>query len=275
MHSPISAAPPHPHPLLGRQPTFRGQQADEVVVALRRPALLALLLPGWPLWLGMLLLGGVVLGQTSGGLPGPVAATLSVPLALVTLASLFHWAVTHALPWWFRLGIVTNQRIIFSSGIIRARVADLPLETIQVVEVVQPNLIETLLGYGRVKVASGGGDPLIFTQIARPRAFAATITDAQGQHAAPRRPSPRVDDTTLHGVLERMGQGETLPPMPTLDPRLTRDWPLRHALALKLPADEIVLGMVSRHWWALAARAGGPLALIVGAALVALVGGWG
>ncbi len=275
MHSPFSAAPAQPQPMPQRHPTFRGQAAGEVVVSMRRASLVALLLPGWPMLVGLGLLGGLVLWQVSGGLPGPAAATLSVPLALATLSALLYWAVTHATPWWFHLAIITNQRVILSQGIVRSAVAAIPLADVQAVEVEQPDWQETLLGYGRVKVASGGGTPITFPMMSRPRAFAEAITGARTTHLPPRRPSPTVADDTLQGLLTRMGQGETLPTMPLLDACLTRDWPLRRANARALPPGETVLGVVSRHWWALARQLGAPLALVAGAGAVALVGVWG
>ena len=274
MHPSTSAAQTLPHPLLTRQPTFRGQQPDEIVIALRRGAMVALLLPAWPVLVGMTLLGATLAAQRVGALPGSVGASLSLVVAVATLVLLAHWAITHATPWWFRLAIITNQRVIFSQGIVRSDAQTLPLSAVQAVQVVKPKLGEALLGYGNVQVGSAGGTPLLIVGIARPDQFAQAITQTQAIHAPPA-PTPTVADATLQGMLERMGQGEALPAMPTLDARLTRNWPFRHAFALALPPSEAVLGMVSRHWWALAPRLVAPLALIAGAAGMALVGAWG
>jgi hypothetical protein len=273
MHSPLGAAPTQPHPYVNRT-AFRGQDAGETVVLLQRGALVALLLPGWPWLAGLTCLGGTLLWQARGGLPQSVAITLMVPIALATLVALLHWAVTHALPWWFRLSIITNQRIILSQGYFRPQFEQFPLRAVQAVEVVRPNLMETLLGYGNIRVASGGGDAILFPGLAHASAFAEAITTTQRAHAPAAPTGPAVADATLQGMLDRLGQGTAPPTMPPLDRRLTFNWPLRRAFAVKLPADETVLGIVSRHWWVLVNHLAAPLALLAAAGLAWLLGAW-
>jgi hypothetical protein len=275
MHSPIADLATHPHPYPSRAPRFHGQAADEVVVALRRPAVLTLLVPGWPMLLGLATLAALLWGQLSGAIAATVAASLTVPVALLTLALLCYWGFTHALPWWFRLGVVTNKRVLVRHGILKSDIQAIPLEAVGRVAVVQPDLAEWLLGYGRVEVYSGSNQtPLVIKGIAHPQAFASAIAEAQRVHTPPH-VRPTVADADLRTLLDRMGQGASLPPAPTLDRRLTRAWPLRRGLPIDLPQGEELVGIISRHWWVLAQKMGAPLALLSGACAVALAGLWG
>ena len=239
------------------QPTFRGQQADEDAVLVARGHWLVLLAGGWPVIIGVLVLALLLGGQMTSHVAQPAWSTGEMLVGVVTLSLLARWAITEAYPWWFRLFIITNRRLIVSQGGISSQMEEIALHKIQAVTVESKTVLEWLCGFGRVTVAAASGTPLTFTAIATPQQVASLIMQTRDQHAlVTTAPMPRVNDPQIQELIDRLG---TPIPEPTGDGLAfgaSRAWPLSRAAnmnnhRLPLAADETLLGVVSRHWWAL------------------------
>jgi hypothetical protein len=257
-----------------RTGAFRGQQPGERVIVMAHPARVLLLLPGWLMMLSGLALAAWEIAQSMGFIAGSIVAIGQLALGLATLLTLAHWLITTAYPWWYTRMIITDRRVIMQRGGIRLAMDEIPLEQVQAAKVELRALGEWLLGYGRVTIAAAGGDPVTFVGVARPQIFANQMMQAQAQHAPAITTSAEIADPAIRAIIDRLAQAQPLPPMPPLDPVASVEWPLRHAMTIPLEDGEMVLGIVSRHWWALLRRVGMPLALLPGAALLALAGAW-
>ncbi len=262
-------------PVAARASAFRGQQPGERVLVMMHPARALVLLPAWPLFVGCLALAGGWLEQQAGKLTGSGVTTGLAILAFATLVALAYWLVTAAYPWWCWRMIVTNQRVISQRGGIKLVVNEIPLAQVQSAKVELRSFGEWLLGYGRVTITAAGGDPLTLFGVAQPQRFANLVMQARAQHApAATNTTTEIADPTIRAIIDRLAQVQPLPALPPLDPAASINWPLRHAMTIPLEGGEMVLGLISRHWWALVQRAGMPLTLIAASALLALAGAW-
>ncbi len=254
--------------------TFRGQQAGERSILITHPARATLLLPAWPVVLGLMALVGVPVAQSARLLPGSVAGVALAALGLATLLVLGRWGGATAYPWWCTRAIITDRRVMVQRGGIALDVQEIPLGSVQSARVELRTFGELLLGYGRVTITAGGGAPLTLPALARPQAFANLVMQARATHAPPAAASAPIADPAVRAIIDRLAQAEPLPALPALDPALGAQWPLRHAMTIPLEDGETVVGLINRHWWVLARRAALPLTLLALAALVAGAGAW-
>jgi hypothetical protein len=254
---------------------FRGQQPGERVILIAHPARVRLLLPAWPLALGLAALAGVPVARSAELLPDTVAGVAPAAVGLATLLALGHWGLATAYPWWCRRAIITDRRVIMQRGGVRLATQEIPLGQVQSARVELRTFGEMLLGYGRVTITAAGGDPLTLPALARPQTFAHLVMQSRAAHAPPVAAATSdapIADPAVRDIIDRLAKAEAPPPLPALDPPIGAKWPLRHAMTIPLEDGETVLGLISRHWWVLVCRAALPLALLAGAALVALAG---
>ena len=255
--------------------TFRGQQPGETVVLLAREHWLVLTTKAWPVLLTLVLLLLLVIGQATSRAQQSFWNAGEVLTGVVTLGLLARWAITDAAPWWYHLAIVTNQRVISSTGIFKQAMSEISLGDVQAIRTESQTIDEWLFGYGRVTIAAAGGKALTFRAIAAPQQVAVLISTTRDTHA-PAVPTtePLIVDPVLRQMLDGLGQSEPLPTLAVLPSACTRQWPLSRALNVTLNPGETTLGIVSRHWWALVRPALPPLVLLATALLVLLGTGW-
>ena len=70
--------------------------------------------------------------------------------------------------------IVTEDKFLFKSGVANIVSVMLPLDEIRYVDVKQ-NVVQVLLGYGKIRVITDGNEPFVMNNIVRPERFARRI----------------------------------------------------------------------------------------------------
>ncbi len=241
---------------VGGTPDFRGQQAGESSLLLAREHWLFLVRQAWPALLAFVAF--VVL------LNIPINAALTAVAGLSLIGLLARWLLVDALPWWFRRYIVTTQRVIVRAGIFRQTSNEIALRNIQSVAAEITRIDELIFGYGHVSILAAGGSGLTLRGIPRPREVAALISQAREQRPSTgTQPILNIADPALQQTLDMLAEHDTIPIPAQLDPACTHRWPLSRAVNIQLDSDEVVLGIVSRHWWFLARTTGVALAIIL------------
>ena len=196
-------------------------------------------------------------------------------MGIALLGLLAKWAIFDALSWWYQLYIITDQRVIFIAGTITQQLNEIQLHNVQAVDVQTSSLDELIFGYGRVTVLAAGGRGLTFRNIASPQAVATLITQIHDAHDPPKtQPQPVIADPAIQQILNTLAAPEPVADLVPLDPVCTRKWPLSHALNVRLDPQETLLGIVSRHWWALLRPLIFPLLLAIVAIFLLLSGAW-
>jgi hypothetical protein len=261
--------------VIQRGPSFRGLQPGEATVLVERGHWLPLMMQAWPALLAGVILVALLAGQLLTRAAPQAWSLGEMVAAILTLALLARWGILDAYPWWYRLYVVTNQRVIRSDGGIKQMMEEAELRNVQAANVEIRSLGEWIFGYGRVVITTANDFAMTFDEIAAPKSVATLILQARDTHAPRRRAQgPVVTDPTLKRVLDSLALTEA-PPQPTpLDAACTRRWPLSRAVNAPVAAGEPVLGVVSRHWWALVSRARIPLALFVAEPFLVLSSFW-
>jgi uncharacterized membrane protein YdbT with pleckstrin-like domain len=167
---------------------------------------------------------------------GPALATIgTVILAIVILAALdvtalnwitvlliaaaVVWLIGRFIRWRNTYFVVTNDKVVYRSGVFRRRGVQIPLERVNSVNFEQ-NIFERMVGAGDLNIESGGlGGPAKFTDVRHPDTVQVVLHEAIEENATglttsaaemPRRPAgpsdlpppPPADDVTLQ--LERL-----------------------------------------------------------------------
>ncbi len=83
-------------------------------------------------------------------------------------------AVMHAISLYFREIIVTEDKFLYRSGVGNTVSVMLPLSEIRYIDVRQGPL-QSLLGYGKIKVITDGEEPFVINNLVRPERFARRI----------------------------------------------------------------------------------------------------
>lgn len=254
--------------------TFPGQQPGERIVLYCRSFWLRLVVPALPIALGIGILSALLALQTSSHWPVPAVFwnVLQILVGIVTLLLLGRWAIVDAYPWWVRIYIVTNQRVISSMTGFTVAVQEIALRDIQSVRVESQTFIEWIFGFGRLSISAAGGTPLRFLAIRAPRSAANLIMQTREAHAPAVQQTTSAPDPAMRQVLDSLAQATPLPVLATLPPAISIEWPLRRAVNVPLEAGETILGIISRHWWALAEAEARPLLIFMATGLVAYIG---
>ena len=80
----------------------------------------------------------------------------------------------HAISLYFREIIVTEDKFLYRSGVGNTVSVMLPLSEIRYIDVRQGPL-QSLLGYGKIKVITDGEEPFVINNLVRPERFARRI----------------------------------------------------------------------------------------------------
>jgi len=270
----VTSARPHLQPARPT-PTFQGQQAGEQIVLLERDHWYTLMLPALPVVAFLVLLASLFWWQLQQPDQQALFSLLITLTAAVTLLLLLRWGIIAALPWWYRVYIVTNLRVIFREGILTAKMQEIQLSAIQGVYTNEAEVMQRLLGFGCVTITAAGGTRIQFTAIARPEYIAARILETHTAHAPRTSPTTTVLDDALQHALATVATPEPMPVIPRLDSVYSFRWPLSTAFHFPLEQGEEQIGIISRHWIFLLQSSGRPLiclgiALVIGCIAVAV-----
>ncbi len=270
--TPPPPGPPPPRARPRGAPALRGRRAGETPMLVERSAWMTVATRAWPVALGVIALVALLAAQVTSTGATPAWSVAETLVAIVTIVLLARWAITDAYRWWFRLIIVTDQRVLLSQGGISTSLREIPLAAVQEVRIAEKSFAEWMFGFGRVTVIAAGGPPLTLGGVRAPRQVASLIADARAAHAPAQPPAFGYADDALRRVLDTLALPESMPAPQPLDPSVSARWPLSRAAHVPLAEGESLLGVVSRHWWALAEREIKPLAVLVAALLVLALG---
>ncbi len=149
------------------------------------------------------------------------------------------------------------------------------IEQVQSARSTEASFWEWLLGMGTIKIDGASGESIQFRNIRAPRQIAEQILAARDHIAATHHlPHTVVDDATIQQMLETLSQPDPVPQATALPGEIASRWPLRRAVHVPLEPGEKVIGVIGRHWWALADRLVRPAGLLMVAGLIGLVGAW-
>jgi membrane protein YdbS with pleckstrin-like domain len=142
------------------------------------------------------------------------AATVGSPLTVIVLiliAIALIWTLWRFLTWRFTHFVVTNDRLIYRSGIFAKRGIQIPLERVNNVNFKQ-GILERIVGAGDLLVESAGEDgQQHFTDVRHPDQIQNIIHDQMNENerrSYPAMPAPGGNDPAtqlekLEGMLER------------------------------------------------------------------------
>ena len=157
----------------------------------------------------------------------------AVGLALLAGLAPLAWVIFRYLNWANDYLLITNRHIAqreFDLATLRIRTVKIPLDRVQSVSIVKPNLLETLLNIGTLRITTGAQEaPVVFDLVRNPRAAQealarvrqASSTLESGRSREALRQSLEQYFTVAPPLVEV--QDETLaPPLPSQPSRLPR-----------------------------------------------------
>lgn len=250
---------PRTRPMI-RQParplSFRGQNPGERVVWIKRQSRWLLVATGAPLLLGVLALVALHfwIGEQS-----QVGRTLQI-VGLIVLAILtVRWAVTDVWNWYFRIYILTDQRVIGFQGLFNRRSEEVPLKSVTQVVVERPSPLYMFFRIGDLLVRPLGS-PVHMPGVAHPRDVADSILELQANpnyglppQAAPGPAAPRlrVRSKRLQDALDDLAKPAPMPATPPPRGLTSFNAFLHRKIPIKFIEGESVVEVVYRHWFIL------------------------
>lgn len=251
---------------------FRDLNPGERIIWIRRQSYLFLLATAAP----VLLLGlGLFLLDALLGANVPSIVHL-IGLALMALLGVY-WLIANLWPWFFQFYVLTNQRVVKSTGFFFRHRGEIGLKTIAQVRVERPNVFYIALGIGNVVVRPIGPE-LELTGLAHSRDVGDSILAAMedptfGLPPAAVPPAPQVPpikSRKLQAALDDLAHPLA---MPTGSPPIMRA-PFLGFLHRRIPMrflqGESVVEVVYRHW-AVLVRDEIPALLILLAGVIASI----
>lgn len=229
---------------------FRDLNPGERIIWIRRQSylfLLATVAPVLLLGLGLFLLDALL----GANLPGFVHL---IGLALLALLGVY-WLISDLWPWFFQFYVLTNQRVVKSTGFFHRVRGEIGLKTVAQVRVERPTIFYIILGIGNVVVRPIGPE-LELTGLAHPRDLGDSILAMMEDPnfglppaAVPPPPSaPPVKSRKLQAALDNLASPV---PMPAVAPPIMGT-PLFNFLHRKIPMrflqGEEIVELVYRHW---------------------------
>lgn len=257
--------------------SFRGQNAGERVIWIKRQSKLSLLATGAPLLLGFVALIALhfLLG-TQPQIGGTVQILGMIVLALFTL----RWVVTDFWNWFFRIYVLTDQRVIGFRGLFNRTTEEVPLKSVAQVLMERPSPLYVFFNIGDL-VVRPIGSPLNLPGVAHPRDVADSILEMQSNPnyglpasalPAPAGPQLRVRSKKLRDALDELAKPAPMPATPPARGLTSFNAFLHRKIPIRFIEGESVIEVVYRHWFILLRdEAPAIIILIVGVALSVLL----
>ena len=268
-HARVVARPRPGTPVAGGSLHFRGQMPGERVIWIRRRHWLFLLGPAWPVLLsgGALALAVRMLGVRPG-----TALTIDVLALALVVVMLVRWVLVDLGAWVYQYYILTDRRVITSTGFFRPVRREAVLKSVVQVLVRRSNFLLMWLNIGDVSVrVVGSGVDL--TSVARPRDVADSILAIQesaGKQVDAESARVAVKSERIQAALDKLAEPVQPPPPP--EPGAPPFFGLlQRRLSIQFIEGESVVDVIYRHWFVLVRRLIPPLLLTVVALTAAIV----
>jgi hypothetical protein len=257
-----------------RQPRLPGRLPNERIVWVRHQSRLYLLASGAPLLLGTL--GLLLLHLWLGDNQGIVQLLATALLVILTI----RWLLTDFWKWCFTYLILTNERVIKSSGSFNRTTEELPLKSVAQVLVERSNPLVMALGIGDLQVRPIGS-PIVILGMAHPRDLADSILAMQENPqyglpptAAPAAgaasAAPKLQSKKLQDALEELAKPAPMPAPPPVSARTFATF-LQRRIPIKFIEGEQVVQVVYRHWVILLKNELIALAIFIGGFVLGVV----
>jgi uncharacterized membrane protein YdbT with pleckstrin-like domain len=201
---------------------FSGQQPDEEVRLVLRRHWWFLVVPALP-FLGSVLLLFLVFW---GWLASPTLGSMWLILFFIALALVLvtgTWvAYQNIVVWWFETYIITNKRIISSSGLLEPKRSEVPLEKVQQIGVDMKHLWAVLLGFGDVHLYLPGSQQIMRDVPHPQKAHEALqgVVEAVSSNKKKDIKPPTPKTAELAEVLGSLAKGKPIPELPDADENL-------------------------------------------------------
>jgi PASTA domain/Bacterial PH domain len=257
-----------------RQPQLPGAIPNERVIWMKRQSRIYLIASAMPMVL--ILLGLVVLRLLLGNAIGP----LGVLVLVVEVILLIRWLIVSLYPWFFTYLILTNERVIKSSGYFHKTNEQIVLKSVAQVYVERTNPLVMALGVGDVQIRPIGR-PIDMPGLARPRDVADSILAAQedanyglpaaapaGTPGAAAAAIPPVPLKRVQGSLDDLAKPAPMPAATPVSGRVFASF-LQRRIPIRFIEGEQVIQVVYRHWIVLLRNEIIPLTVLTGSAVLA------
>lgn len=219
------------------------------------------------LLVGIPLVVGVLLRSLSGSFTvGVVVITLLsslIPLAFAVLRYL-NWANDHL--------IITNKHLMhteFDLTTLQGKIIKIPLDRVQSVTVLRPNLLETILGVGSVRVTTGAQDVgLIFDKIRQPQEAEVALLRVRQQtsslEAGRSREALRAALEDYYQIPGEVSETQDEPPADAGEGDAPASWWSGWLRRQPPPPDPVHTVTYGRHWVVLVRRTWWLALLVIG-----------
>jgi membrane protein YdbS with pleckstrin-like domain len=253
-----------------QQRRFSWQEADELIVWIRRASRWYLVASGWPLLLGIFMLAVV---WSFSGFAAGVPRLFALIIGVATLAFAIKWLAVDFLTWLYTYYILTNQRVIASRGFYNRSNEEIPLKSVAQVLVDRPTPLKVALHIGDVMVRPIGA-PINMPGLARPREVADSILEVQanppGTQGPPTPPTPQVRSQKIQAALDKLAEPMQMPPVQPVT--RTPLWGLfQRRIPIHFIEGESVIEIVYRHWFVLLVRELPAVGILAGGIALGLI----
>lgn len=198
---------------------FSGQEADEEVRMVVRKHWWFLVQPALPFLGSLALLFFIVWGSLAVRALGALWTVAYVASIVLIIATGAWFAWKDLVVWWLETYVITNKRIINSSGLLQPKRMVTTLDKVQQVSIKIENLLGVVLGFGTVHIYLAGGD-LIIKNVPNPRRVKESltvITDTIKANKPKEVSLPKPKDPELAGMLDALAKGKEVKPLEDAD----------------------------------------------------------
>lgn len=200
---------------------FSGQQPDEIVTRLVREHWWFLVISALPLFGALILL--ILILYASVKIASPIWPFLEIiaGVAIVGAAVWFLWK--DFIKWYLNTYIITNKRIVHSSGVLQPIRESIPLENVKQVGIDLDSFLGFLLRYGTVHVYLVGGD-FVMEKVPDPRSLKESI-DGISESIKAKKPKdqkpPTPANSEVAAVIEGLSKAKEPPQLEDADEKYT------------------------------------------------------
>ncbi len=198
---------------------FSGQELDEEVRIVVREHWWFLVQPALPFLGSLVLLLLVVWGSVSLKALGALWIFVYTLVILLVIATGIWFAWKDLVVWWLETYIITNKRIIESSGLLNPKRKVTTLDKVQQVGIKTESFLGVLLRFGTVHVYLTGGD-LLLKNVPNPKVVKdalTSITDDIKSKKPKEVPLPVPQDPELAAMLDKLAKGKDVKPLEDAD----------------------------------------------------------